>query len=196
MSRTKRVVVVCAPGFEDIETVAPIDVCTRIGVEVIVAGTEPGPLAGAYGTRLVTDCSVEDIDPHAFDAIICPGGKANAKALAANEQVVALVRTFAEQQKLVAAICAAPSHVLGHVLGEGANILAGRKATGDPGFIEKLKASGAEVLDQEVCLDGAILTATGPGSALSFALSCGAWLMGADAVQAFADKWNVPFVTA
>lgn len=192
MSNTKRVVIVCAPGFEDIETVAPIDVCTRIGVEVVVAGTEPGPLAAAYGTRLVTDCSVEDIDPSTFDGIICPGGKANAKALAANSQVVSLVRTFAKEQKLVAAICAAPSHVLG----EGANILAGRRATGDPGFNDKLKASGAEVVDQEVCLDGAILTATGPGSALSFALSCGAWLLGPEAVQGFSEKWNVPFVAA
>lgn len=44
-----RVLVPLAPGFEEIETVTVIDVLRRAGIEVTVAGIEPGELKGSRG---------------------------------------------------------------------------------------------------------------------------------------------------
>ncbi len=184
----KRALLVLAEGCEEIETVAPIDVLTRVGVDVLVASLKPGPVKAAYGTTLVPDCTLSEVEGD-FDGIICPGGKANARALAADELVRSKIQEFAQSGALVAAICAAPSHVLG----ESAGILRGRRACGDPGFLDKLRDSGALVQDVPVCIDDNIITATGPGTALPFALSIAAYLVGDEAVEPFSKKWGIDY---
>lgn len=184
-----RALLVLSDGFEDIEAVAVIDVLTRVGVEVVVASLKPGPVRAAYGTTLIADATLDSISGD-FDAVICPGGKVNAKSLAADEGLRTLLKSYNDQGRLIAAICAAPSHVLG----ESAGLLSGRCATGDPGFREKLAASGAMVCDEPVCSDGNLITASGPGSALQFALTIAAQLKGEDAVRPFARKWGVEYI--
>ena len=78
-----------------------------------------------------------------------------------NEIVNAVIRKFAEEGKLVAAICAAPS-----VLG-AAGLLEGKHATCHPGFEEKL--TGATTSEDEVVVDGNIITSRGMGTAIPFA---------------------------
>jgi 4-methyl-5(b-hydroxyethyl)-thiazole monophosphate biosynthesis len=184
----KRALIVLAEGFEEIEAVAPIDVMTRVGIDVVVASLTPPPVKAAYGTTLMSDCTLSEVEGE-FDAIICPGGKANAKALAADSLLREKILEFNERGALVAAICAAPSHILG----ESAGILSGRHATGDPGFTEKLAESGAILEKGPVCIDGNLITATGPGSAMSFALSVAAYLVGDDLVEPFSKKWEIDY---
>ena len=184
----KRALVVLAEGFEDIEAVAPIDVLTRVGVEVTVASLKPGEVRAAYGSKLVPDTTLAEVSD-SFDAVICPGGKANARALADSEQLRELIVNYFDSGKLVAAICAAPSHVLG----ESAQILKDKTATGDPGFMEKLSQHAARTTDGPVCVDGNVVTATGPGSALAFALTVASQLVGDDKVLPFAEKWGVSY---
>lgn len=188
---SKRALLVLTKGFEDLEAVAPIDVLTRVGVEVTVASLEPGPVSAAYGTKLATDTTLSDVTED-YDAIIIPGGKANAVSLAEDAKLRELIAEYNRKGKIVAAICAAPSHVLG----ESAGILRGKKATGDPGFITKLESSGAVVSDGPVCVDGNIITATGPGSALAFALTISSHLVGDEQVRPFAEKWGTDYVAA
>ena len=82
--------------------------------------------------------------------------------LGADETVDRVIRKFADQGKLVCAICAAPS-----VLGL-AGLLEGKKATCHPGFEEKLL--GATCSEDEVVVDGNIITSRGMGTAIPFAL--------------------------
>ena len=77
--------------------------------------------------------------------------------------VVSIIKKFAEEKKLVAAICAAPS-----VLG-AAGILNGKRAVCHPGFEEKL--TGAHVLNDTVVTDGNVITSRGMGTAIDFALA-------------------------
>lgn len=184
----KRALIVLADGFEEIEAVAPIDVMTRVGMEVVVASLAPSPVHAAYGTKLMSDTVLSEVESE-FDAIICPGGKANARALAADSLLRKKIIEYNERGALVAAICAAPSHVLG----ESAGILRGRRATGDPGFTDKLASSGAILQDGPVCIDGNLITATGPGSAISFALSVAAYLAGDELVEPFSKKWGIDY---
>lgn len=182
----KRALLVLADGFEDIEAIAPIDVLTRVGVEVVVASLKPGPVSAAYGTKIIPNTTFAEIEGE-FDAVICPGGKANAVALAQSHELRTLIQDFDNRGKLVAAICAAPSLVLG----ESAQILKGKNATGDSGFTDKLVSSGAIVSKAPVCRDGNIITASGPGSALSFALNLAAYLVGDEIAKTYAEKWGV-----
>lgn len=181
-----RVLLVLAEGFEDIEAIAALDVLTRAGIEVTVASLEYGPVKAAYGTTIIPHKSIDQVDG-LFDGIVFPGGRKNAQALAANSRVRELTREHNAAGKLVAAICAAPSHVLAEACG----ILSGRRATGDPVFNEKLAAGGANITNELVTVDGNIITGMGPGAALPFALQLVEYLAGKDVADGFASKWRV-----
>ena len=184
---SKAALIVMTHGVEDMEAVAPIDVLTRCGVEVIIAALEDGPVKAANGNTLIPHTTVGSVADNLYDAIIIPGGAKNAHDLAASEQVVALVRKHHEQGKIVASICASP----GTVLAEAAGIMDGRRATGDPGFANKLAMMGAVVSDADVVVDGKIITGRGPGAALAFGLAVAETLVGAKAPNELAERWRI-----
>ena len=175
-----------ADGFEDIEAVAPIDVLTRAGVKVTIAGLEKGQIKAAYGSTIVPDIDVDSVDG-IYDAIIFPGGRKNAESLAKHPKVIELARQHYKGGKLVAAICAAPSHVLA----EAGALLVDKRATGDPGFNDRLAAAGAVVTNEQVTVDGNIITAMGPGAAMLFALMLTEKLAGKAVADQFAEKWSI-----
>lgn len=183
----KKALVVLTDGFEDVEAIAPIDVLTRSGVKVTVAGLKPGPVKAAYGTTIMPDTHLGAFSEHDFDAIIFPGGRVNAQGLAGDRRVVELIHRFVQSGKLVAAICAAPSHVLA----EAAGILKGRRVTGDPSFNDRLAAGGAIVTGEQVTVDGAIITGMGPGAAMLFALALTEYMAGKETADTYAKKWRI-----
>ncbi len=91
-----------------------------------------------------------------------PGGMPGTRYLGEHEQLCHLLQEFADQGKMVAAICAAPS-VLGKL-----GILEGKQTVCYPGFEEQL--TGAEVLKQEVARQDNVTTSRGLGTAIPFAL--------------------------
>jgi len=180
----KRALTIISDGVEEIEAVASVDILTRAGVEVVVAGLAPGTIQGAYGNRLVAQVSVDDAGG-LFDAIILPGGVVNARNLASNAKVIDLVKQHYEAGRIVASICASPSHALAK-----SGILKGKRATGDPGFNEKLAACGAIVTGEPVTIDGNIVTAMGPGAALQFGLTLVEILVDKATAGKIADYWQ------
>ncbi len=182
----KRVLVVIADGCEDVEAVAAIDVLNRAGVDVTVAGLKKGPVKGAYGNTIGTNISIDGADD-LYDGIVFPGGTKNAQALAASPRVIELTKRHFDEGRMVAAICASPSHVLA----EAAGVVAGRRATGDPVFNEKLAAGGAKLTDEAVTVDGNLITAMGPGAALRFGLAMAEYLGHKDTALELAKKWRI-----
>ncbi len=183
---SKRALMVLAEGFEDIEAVAPIDVLTRSGVEVTIAALTGGSVKAAYGLTIQPTTTIDTVSG-LYDAIIFPGGRKNAQSLAAHKKAVELAQEHFKAGKIVAAICAAPSHVLG----EAAGLLKGKRATGDPSFNFKLGASGAIVTNENVTQDGTIITSMGPGAAMLFALQLAENLAGKETADGFATKWGI-----
>ena len=102
----KRALCVLENGFEEIEVVTTVDLLRRAGVEVVIAGVSGMDVVGKCVMRLRADALLEDAAEGDFDALFLPGGPA-VKALRANEQVIALIRRFHSEAKLIAAICAA-----------------------------------------------------------------------------------------
>ncbi len=182
----KTALIVMADGFEDMEAVAPIDVLTRAGVKVTVASLRPGAVHAAYGSVLMPHKTLDQVDG-LFDAIIFPGGVKNAESLAHSDKAIEMAKKHFTAKKIVAAICAAPSHVLA----EGAGLLRGKRATGAPGFDDRLAAAGAKVTKEKVTVDGNLITAMGPGAALEFGLMLAEKLVSREVADELATKWQV-----
>jgi len=168
---SKKVLVILAEGFEEIEAVTPIDVLRRAGVEVQVAGLAAKTVTGAHGIRIEADTVLSDVK-NLPDAVILPGGMPGAKHLSESKEVLNLVKKMHQAKKLVGAICAAPALALTQ-----AGVLNGKRATCYPGF-EKNFSSSVKFTEERVVVDGNVVTSRGPGSALEFALELSEQLAG------------------
>src|SRR4051812_28785899 len=124
----KKVLIVLAPGFEEVEAVTPMDVFRRAGLEVTVAGVGGTVVEGAHRIRIQADIAIENYRGSP-DAIVLPGGMPGAENLAKSDAVSRLLDQAVKEGKLIAAICASPAVVLAP-----RGILSGRKATCYPGF--------------------------------------------------------------
>ncbi len=151
-----------APGFEEIEALATVDVLRRAGLETRTIGVTAGKITGAHGITVCTDAVIAQVSEDDPEAVVLPGGMPGTLNLEKCPEVCRMTRRAYENGRIVAAICAAPS-VLGHL-----GILQGRKATCYPGFEAEL--TGAEKVPQGVCWDGQIITANGAGNAIAFGL--------------------------
>lgn len=98
-----------ADNFEDTEAIATLDVLLRGGDEVVSASMMGRlDVKTKCGHTLVVNALIEDVNPSVFDALIIPGGPGSFKILAYMPKVDELIKAFAGEGKLVAAICAAP----------------------------------------------------------------------------------------
>lgn len=160
----ERILVPLAPGFEEIEAVAIIDVLRRADLEVVVAGLAPGPVAGSHGIALVPDGALGELDLDAFTAVVLPGGMPGTRNLMADGRVLGLVRRLAGEGRTTAAICAAP------LVLHAAGVVGAAEITSHPSVRGEL--AGAALLDRpRVVESGPIVTSQGPGTALEFALA-------------------------
>jgi len=167
-----RVLVPLAEGFEEIEAVTIVDLLRRAGIEVHTASLASHEVTGSHGITLLADLALDDADAGAYDMIVLPGGMPGSKHLKEDARVIGLLRHFAADGRYVAAICAAPS-VLAH-----AGLLAGRKATSFPGFLDAAVVPGLELFEDAVVIDGRFATSRGPGTAIPFGLALIELLMG------------------
>lgn len=160
MSQAKKAVVILAPGFEEIEAMAPVDILRRGGVEVILAGLNGLEVEGAHGVVMRADCRLVDVPANALDLVVLPGGMPGAKHLAESPMVAELLRVVHGQERLVAAICAAPMAL------DAAGLLIGREFTCYPS-VEKTLHSGT-YREETVVICDRIITSRGPATAMAF----------------------------
>lgn len=153
-----------ANGFEEIEALTIVDLLRRADIEtetVSIMGRLP--VTGAHGVEVVADILFEDAVYSECELIVLPGGMPGASNLDGHSGLREKLLSFHNQDKPLAAICAAPL-ALGH-----AGILKGRKATCYPGFEKELE--GAELLKDAVVSDRGVTTSRGPATAIPFALT-------------------------
>jgi protein deglycase len=157
-----KILVPLAEGFEEIEAITIIDVLRRASLDVTTAAISGNPVTGSHGIPVTADTHFTAISPDAYDAVVLPGGMPGSGTLRDTPALREMLKIFAAQRKITAAICAAPM-----VLG-AAGILAGRRATCFPGFENYL--TGAMITGDAVTVDDTIITARGAGCALAFSL--------------------------
>jgi 4-methyl-5(b-hydroxyethyl)-thiazole monophosphate biosynthesis len=163
----KRVLCLLADGFEEIETVTPVDLLRRAGIEVCIASLHGMSATGRGGIRMEADALLADLDASTFDLLLIPGGP-GVELMRRDGRPASLASAFASAGKPVAAICAAPLVLL------DAGLLAGRRFTA----YQSVRAELGGGLDQRVVVDGNLITSRGPGTSMDFALALVTCLLG------------------
>ncbi|MCQ2470850.1 MAG: DJ-1/PfpI family protein [Clostridia bacterium] len=174
-----------AKGFEEVEAIAAIDVIRRAEIEIYTVGIGSKIVSGSHNIPVFCDLDESEakIDD-SVDGILLPGGMPGTLNLENNETVNKFIDYCVENNKLVCAICAAPS-ILGHK-----GILEGKKAVCFPGFESELK--GAELSSEFVAVDGNIITAKGMGSAVDFGLNIVEYFKGKEKTAALRASLQCP----
>jgi len=151
------VLVIVAEGFEEIEMIAPVDLLRRAGAEVTVAAIGANfHVTSRGGFTLHADTTLAQVAPQNFDCVFLPGGP-GVKHLRTDPLVRATVVRHHEQDKWIAAICAAPTVL------HDAGLLRGRRYTAHFSVANELP----DILANErVVRDGRIITSRGAGTAL------------------------------
>lgn len=177
----KKVAVLLADGFEEIEALTAVDLLRRARVYVdTVSITEEYVVHGAHGINVQTEDLFEEVNFAEFDMVVLPGGLPGTTNLNDHAGVQGVVKEFAGSGKYVGAICAAPS-ILGNL-----GLLKGRHATSYPSFEEKL--AGAIVTRNAVVQDGNLITSRGMGTSIDFALKLVEVMAGAEKADEIADS--------
>lgn len=167
----KKVAVILANGFEEIEALTPVDVLRRASIECDMVGLTAREVEGSHGIKVQAD-KVFTGDLTDYDMVILPGGMPGSIHLRDHAGLIEAIQVTANRSQYVAAICAAP------IVLEKAGLLANRRYTCYPSQEENI-VSGQYVTDT-VVVDGNIVTSRGAGTALAFAYRLVA-LLGGDA---------------
>lgn len=157
----KKILLILADGFEEVEALGSADFLKRCGFDVVLAGLKGANVTGAHGIRVIADALLSEVKVHDFAALILPGGMPGSVNLYNSDLVLETVKGFYQSGRIVAAICAAPM-----VLGR-AGLLCNRKFTIYPGVEDGL--NGAVPTNNAVESDGRIITGRGPGLTFKFA---------------------------
>ncbi len=159
---SKILMVIAPQKFRDEEFLYPKEVFEKHDFTVKVASLEKEESVGVQGTKVMVDMKVEEVNIDDFVAVVFVGGEGILDYLE-DPRLTGLARDFFfNQEKIVAAICAAPG-ILAY-----AGILKGKRATSYSGVRDILEKSGAIFMEKGVVVDGTVVTADGPASAKQF----------------------------
>jgi protease I len=152
----RKVLILAADDFEDMELLYPLYRLREEDVSVTVAGLDEYPVTGKKGHGPVdVDATVDEVRPGDYDALVIPGGYAPDK-LRRSQAVLDLVRAFDEDRKPIAFICHAGWVPI------SARILKGRRATSVGAIRDDMVNAGTDWVDEATVVDGNLISARTP----------------------------------
>lgn len=162
----KRVLILATDGFEQSELIEPRKALEQAGIETILASPKQGSIRGwnhgDWGEYVQVDAALDEVSAADFDALLLPGGQMNPDSLRLEDDVINLIEDFSDADKPIAAICHGPWLLI------EADIVEGRVVTGWPSIRTDLENAGAQVLDEEVVIDGNLITSRKPADIPAF----------------------------
>jgi protease I len=162
----KKVAILVADGFEQVELIEPQRALDEAGAETVIVSPALGKVKGwnhtEWGDELPVDLPLDEARAEDFDALLLPGGVMNPDKLRRNPKVQQLVKSFFDAGKPVAAICHGPWTLI------DAGVARGRKMTSYETIQTDLKNAGVQWVDQEVVRDGNLLTSRKPDDIPAF----------------------------
>lgn len=163
----RKVAFLAADGVERVELEQPRAAVEDAGGQVELLSLKSGEIqarhhdlepAGSFSVdRAVAEAGIDE-----FDGLVLPGGTVNPDKLRLDESAVAFVRDFVRSGKPVAAICHGPWTLV------EADVVRGRTLTSYPSVRTDLRNAGANVVDQQVCIDGNLITSRSPADLPAF----------------------------
>jgi protease I len=163
----KKIAILAADGVEKVELEQPREALRQAGAEVEVLSLKSGEIQARdhdlepAGTVAV-DRAVKDASVDEFDGLVLPGGTVNPDKLRLDRSAVSFVRDFVISGKPVGAICHGPWTLV------EAGVVVGRTLTSYPSIRTDLRNAGAHVADEEVVVDGNLITSRSPSDLPAF----------------------------
>ena len=162
----KRVAILVTDGFEQVEMTEPRKALEDAGVRTDLVSPARGKVKGwqhtKWGDEFPVDVPLSHVNADDYDALVLPGGVANPDALRVDEDAVGFVTGFFEEGKPVAVICHGP-----WTLVEG-DLVRGRTLTSWPSLKTDIVNAGGEWVDEEVHVDGGLVTSRKPDDLPAF----------------------------
>ena len=161
-----KIAFVLGDEFEDTEFRVPYDAVREAGHEVVVVGTRKGESLDGHKHEEHVDVerAAADEDPASYDAVVIPGGH-SPDHLRLDANVVSFVKRAIAAGMPIAAICHGPQLLVE----ADAGWLRGKQITSWPSVHKELELAGANWVDQEVAIDGELITSRNPHDAPAFA---------------------------
>jgi protease I len=161
-----RVAILVDNGFEQVEMVDPRKALDAEGAKTSIVSPQSSKVKGwdftDWGNKFAVDVQLKKASPDDFDALLLPGGVLNPDSLRMQPEAVAFVKAFFDADKPVAAICHGPWTIIetGHARG--------RRIASWPAIKTDVRNAGAEWVDQEVVLDGNLVSSRKPDDIPAF----------------------------
>ncbi|MBF0713697.1 DJ-1/PfpI family protein [Gemella sp. GH3] len=179
---SKKIAFFIENGSEELEIIAPLDILRRGGVEVdLISANDKDKIVSSHNVSILVDKKISDVENILdYDGIVVPGGMPGSEYLKNNSKVIQFFKDMYEQNRLVAAICAAP------IVLDEAGITKDKKVTSYPGFDSEIEYKEFSNKDA-VVVDGNVITAQGPALAMLFGYAILEYLQGEDAKNSVAN---------
>jgi protease I len=161
-----KIAFVAADGVEQVELTEPWEAVKAEGGRPELLSVEGGEIQGFNhldkGDTFKVDHAVSEVEASDYDAIVLPGGVANPDFLRTDDGVVGFVRSFFDDNKPVGAICHAPWTIV------EAGVVKGRTLTSWPSLQTDIRNAGGDWVDEEVHIDGNLVTSRKPDDLPAF----------------------------
>lgn len=162
----KKVAILVADGFEQVELTEPRKALDEAGAETEIVSPAGGHVKGweetEWGERFEVDMPLDRANANDYDALLLPGGVMNPDKLRMEPKAARFVKEFFKQGKPVAAICHGPVILI------DAGVLKGRTVTSYPAIKADMANAGATWVDQEVFVDNGLVTSRKPDDIPAF----------------------------
>lgn len=162
----KKVAILVADGFEQVEMTGPRDALKEAGAEVSIVSPSSGKIQGMNhadkGDKFDVDKKLADANPADFDALMIPGGLMNPDELRSTEEALDFARHLFDEGKPVAAICHGPQVLI------TADLVRRRIMTSWPAIQADMRNAGAIWVDEEVVVDNGLVTSRKPDDIPAF----------------------------
>ncbi len=162
----KKVAILVADGFEQVEMTKPRAALDEAGAETKIVSLKSGKIQGMNhadkGDKFDVDLTVKDARAEEFDALMIPGGLLNPDGLRVDQRALEFVRHFFRERKPVAVICHGPQVLI------DADLVRGRKMTSWPAIQADLRNAGARWVDEEVVVDNGLVSSRKPDDIPAF----------------------------
>ena len=160
MTAPKRIAILATNGFEQSELMDPRESLKTAGYAVDVVSPEAGSIRGwkgkDWGDSVAVDVALADADAKDYDALVLPGGVINPDKLRMDPTALDFIRAFADDHKVIAAICHAPWLLV------ETGIAKDRDVTSWPSVRTDLENAGGRWRDEAVVEDGNLITSRKP----------------------------------
>ena len=164
--KNKKVAILVADGFEQVEMTKPQQALEEAGAQTQIISPKGDRVQGwnhfDKGDFFSVDVSLDRANPADYDALLLPGGVANPDQLRTIDKAVQFVKSFFDAGKPVAAICHGSWTLI------EAKVVEGRTLTSWPSLKTDLQNAGAHWVDREVVVDKGLVTSRNPDDIPAF----------------------------